>query len=173
MAMCRSAGRVEPRRFEVLGHRDVGLPVQNTILEPFMPWSEGQCQDVQIVARVGIELPPRSSGPGDLGGIDVNRHDRALMRGDIVAKASCPTAALLSRPTEPRGMLVLLIAGRGRGSGYEPSTTGSPCGFARLAHASVRLQAQLEGLPQRRSGLWGIEPAVLSVTRAEDATRRS
>jgi hypothetical protein len=106
---------------------------------------------VQIVARVGIELPPRSSGPDDLGGIDVNGHDRALMRGDIVAKASCPTAALLSRPTEPRGMSVLSIAGRG--SGYEPSTTGSPCGFARLAHASVRLQAQLQGLPQRRSGL--------------------
>jgi hypothetical protein len=170
MAVCRSAGRVEPCRFEVLGHRDVGLPVENTILEPFMPWSEGQCQDVQIVARFGIQLPP-SSGPGDLGGIDVNRHDRALMRGDIVAKASCRTAALLSRPTEPRGMSVLLIAGRG--SGYEPSTTGSPCSFARLAHASVRFQAQLEGLPQRRSGLWGIEPAVLSVTRAEDATRRS
>jgi hypothetical protein len=40
---------------------------------------ESQGQDVQIVAPVSIELPPRSGAPSDPGVIYENRHDSALM----------------------------------------------------------------------------------------------
>jgi hypothetical protein len=123
MIVRRSAGRAEPCRFEVLGHRDVGVQVANTILEPFMPRAEGLRQDVPIVARVGSELPPRTSGPSDLGVIDVNRHDKALLRGAIVSKAWRASEALLLGPPESHGMSTLLMPGRRSScSSYVPST---------------------------------------------------